>query len=90
LAPSSRPAQLLNKARILLRVLFVVRHLAARHELQADRDHGGLDAARYTELREDVPDVHADRLLADEEALADLAIRAALDDQRQDLAFATR
>src|ERR1035437_6464974 len=43
-------------------------------ESQPDRHGSRLHAARDTELREDVPDVHANGLLADEQALADLPV----------------
>lgn len=45
-------------------------------EAEADRDCGCLDASRDPQLGEDVPDVDTDRLLADEQALTDLAVRA--------------
>src|SRR5204862_3214853 len=57
---------------------------------EPDRDRGGLDPTRHAELGEDVADVDTDRLLADEQSLADLAIRAALRDQGEDLALPWR
>ena len=45
---------------------------------EPDRDGRGLDPAGDIELRQDVPDVDAHGLLADDEVLADLAIRPAL------------
>ncbi len=45
-------------------------------------------AARHAELVEDVRDVDARRLLADEERRPDLAVRAAVDQECQDLALA--
>ena len=47
-------------------------------EPKPDRDGRSLDSTGHVELGEDVSDVHADRLLADEEPLADLPVRAAL------------
>ena len=55
---------------------------------QPDRDGSRLDPARDPELGEDVADVDADGLLADEQALADLAVRPALGDQGEHLALA--
>ena len=62
---------------------------AAFGETQADRDGGGLDPTRNFQLPQDVPDVHADRLLADEEPLTDLAVRPAERDEAEHLSFAT-
>src|SRR4051812_41229869 len=59
-------------------------------QAQADSDGCGFDASGDRELREDVADVDADGLLADEQPLTDFAVRPALRDQSQDLAFATR
>jgi hypothetical protein len=50
-------------------------------ETQSDRDRGRLHPTRDPELGEDVAHVDADGLLADEQALADLPIRAALGNQ---------
>src|SRR4051812_30816230 len=52
---------------------------------EADRDGGSLDPARHAELSKDVPDVDAHGLLADEQAVADLPVRPALRDEREDL-----
>src|SRR4026208_2301811 len=57
-------------------------------EPKADRDCGRLDATGYAELREDVADVSAHGLLADEQPLADLAVRPATRDLHEHLAFA--
>src|SRR3954468_3884527 len=51
-------------------------------------DRRRLGAAGGVELAEDVGDVHRDGLRADEQLLADLAVGAALGDQREDLALA--
>src|SRR5512143_3405963 len=59
-------------------------------EAEADRDRSRLDAARHPELGEDVANVDADGLLADEEALPDLAVRPTLGDQDEDLALPPR
>ena len=46
--------------------------------------HGaGLHARMHVDLVEDAAQVHADRLLADEQLAADLAVRAALRNERQ-------
>ena len=51
-------------------------------------DRRGLGAARGVELAEDVGDVDRDGLGADEQLLADLAVGAAVGDQREDLGLA--
>jgi len=51
-------------------------------------DGGGLDAAADTQLGEDVGDVHAGRLGADEQLPGDLRVGAAGRDEHQDLALA--
>src|SRR5215213_11712754 len=48
-------------------------------------DRGGLGATSGAELREDVRDVHAHRLGADEQLPGDLAVAATLSDQAEDL-----
>ena len=55
---------------------------------EPDRDRGRLDPAGYAELGQDIADVDADRLLADEQPLADLAVCPALGHQGQHLVFA--
>ena len=54
----------------------------------APGDRRGLGSARGAELAQDVGDMHRDRLGADEQLLADLAVGAALSDQRDDLGLA--
>jgi hypothetical protein len=51
-------------------------------------DGGGLDPAGYPELLEDVGDVHAGGLGADEEPVGDLAVGLSGSEQREDLALA--
>ena len=48
------------------------------------REQGGLDAASYPELGEDVRDMHAHGLVADIQPAGDLLVAAALDDRRED------
>src|SRR4029450_11102182 len=55
---------------------------------EAVRGGGGLDPAGHLELAEDVGDVDAGGLGADEQCLADLAVGPAVGNQREDLAFA--
>src|SRR6476659_7381843 len=54
-------------------------------QTQADGDGRRLDPAGDLQLGQDVPDVDADGLLADEQPLADLPVRPALGDQREPL-----
>src|SRR5207247_474790 len=54
------------------------------------RPHGDLRAALVPELVEDVLDVALDRPLGDEQAVADVAIRQSLRDQRRHLTLAPR
>src|SRR6476659_9778282 len=56
-------------------------------QTQADGDGRRLDPAGDLQLGQDVPDVDADGLLADEQPLADLPVRPALGDERQHLAL---
>ena len=49
------------------------------------REHDRLDAVAQAELLQHVRDVRLDRRLADEQRLADLGVRPALGDQREDL-----
>ena len=53
-----------------------------------DRDRRGLDAVVHAELVEDVGDVDARGLRADEQRLGDLGVRAARGDQLEDLPLA--
>jgi hypothetical protein len=46
-------------------------------EVHSLRDSGRLDPARYVELAEQVADVHAGGLFADEQGSADFAVGAA-------------
>jgi hypothetical protein len=55
---------------------------------EADRDRVG--AAARLQLRQEVADVRLDRLLREEEALADLAVHEALRDELEDLDLAHR
>src|SRR4051795_6638595 len=57
-------------------------------QTMADRVAGDRDAVLEAELDEDVGPVALDGLLADDELLGDLAARAAVRDQRDDLALA--
>src|SRR6185503_3615139 len=57
-------------------------------EAETDRHGRSLHPTGHAELGEDVADVDAHGLLADEQALADLAVRPAFGDQGQDLALA--
>ena len=59
-------------------------------QAQPTRSHRGLDTVRDAELVEDVCDVHAGRLATDEEGLADLAVRAAVGNEPEDLDLAGR
>ena len=54
-----------------------------RDEAQAMGDARGLGPARRIELAEDVPDVDADRVLADEQAVGNLAIGQPGGDERE-------
>src|SRR5215213_6089649 len=58
-------------------------------EPEPDGDGGGLDTSRNVQLVEDLADVNADGLLADEQVLADLAVRPPLREQRQNLPLPT-
>jgi hypothetical protein len=60
-------------------------HLAGEAEPVGDR--GRLGSIAHTELGQDVGDVNAGGLVADEQGLGDLAVAAAVGDQRQDLAL---
>ena len=69
-----------------MRSLPPARNLAGwvRDQVEPDGDHRGLHAPGHAELGQDLPDVDADRLLADEQVLADLTVRTAQDDQAKD------
>src|SRR5262249_20844497 len=56
----------------------------------AEADGDGVRPRAGLELREQVPDVRLDRLLRQEQALADLAVDEAVGDQLQDLDFPHR
>ena len=88
--PSRRPSAPTRRAvsSAHLRPLGRVRAHRSGEQALAAGDRGGLGAAGGLQLAEDVGDVDRDGLGADEQLLADLAVRAALGDQRQDLALA--
>src|SRR5262245_34936142 len=57
---------------------------------EADGHGGRLDPPAHAQLRQDVADVDAHGLLADEQAVADLAVGPAAGDEGQDLELALR
>ena len=54
---------------------------------QVGAEHGGLGAALHAELGQQARDVVLDRLLGEEQPLADLPVRQALGDEHEDLAL---
>jgi hypothetical protein len=66
------------------------RPLALADQPAAEADGDCVRAAAGLQLREQVADVRLDRLLREEEALADLAVDEAVTDQLEDLDLAVR
>jgi hypothetical protein len=61
-----------------------------REQPLGDRADGGIGARRGSELEEDALDVRPDRPASDDQALGDLAVRAAPSDQREHVELARR